>query len=144
MFKFFQQKEANPENMDDLLAQFKNLKEEFGRVSDELEKMKQANKLNVQKVGIIRFNPFSEVGGDQSFSLAFLDANDNGVVITSLYTRKENRVYGKPVKNGGSQYLLSDEEMKAIESAKNYINQNANGTEQSNNQTSDRRGVRAH
>lgn len=145
MFKLFQQKTSEPENIEELLVQFKNLKEECNKISIEMEKIKKENKLNIQKVGILRFNPFSEVGGDQSFSLALLDANDDGVVLTSLYTRKENRFYGKPIKNGGSQYLLSDEEIKAIESAKNYTNQNANGTEQqNNNQTSNRRGSRSH
>jgi hypothetical protein len=68
-------------------------------------------------VGIVRFNPFSEVGGDQSFSIALLNENDDGVVITSLYTRQENRVYGKPIKNSQSEYSLSEEEKKAIEKA---------------------------
>jgi len=73
-------------------------------------------------VGIIRFNPFSEVGGDQSFSLALLNESNDGVVITSLYTRQENRVYGKPIKNGQSEYTLSEEEKQAIEKAKNSKN----------------------
>lgn len=142
MFELFRQNKKEPQNIKEILNEFKKLKQEFSEISIELENIKKENKINIQKVGIVRFNPFSEVGGDQSFSLAFLDANNNGVVITSLYTRKENRVYGKPVKNGGSQYLLSDEEVKAIESAKNY--NNSNGTEPSNNQASNRRGVRAH
>jgi len=72
----------------------------------------------VRKVGIIRFNPFKESGGDQSFSIALLDENDNGVVITSLYGRQDNKVFAKPVRNGKSKYLLSEEERRAIEEAK--------------------------
>jgi len=70
---------------------------------------------------VVRFNPFSGVGSDQSFSIALLDSNDNGVVITSLYTRNENRVYAKPLKAGRSEYLLSAEEKNAIEKAKNGL-----------------------
>jgi len=58
------------------------------------------------------------VGGDQSFSLALLDKRNSGVVITSLYAREGNRVYGKPIKEGTSEYPLSEEEKKAIEEAK--------------------------
>jgi hypothetical protein len=74
--------------------------------------------LAIQKLGIVRFNPFKEVGSDQSFSVAFLDDNDNGVVITSHYSREGNRVYGKPIKSGESGYSLSKEEIDAIGMAK--------------------------
>ena len=99
------------------MAQFKELKENFEKISRELETLKKENKFNVQKVGLIRFNPFKEIGGNQSFSLALLDGNENGVVITSLYTREGNRVYGKPIENGKSLHLLSEEENQAIERA---------------------------
>ncbi len=67
---------------------------------------------------MVRFNPFKEIGGDQSFSIALLDSNNDGIVITSLYGREGNRVFGKPIKNGKSRYLLSGEEKKAIEQAR--------------------------
>ena len=94
----------------------------FEKLSEELENLKKESKFSVQKIGIVRFNPFSEVGGDQSFSIALLDGNDNGVVITSLYTREGNRVYGKPIKNGRSEYSLSNEEKEVIEKAKSKNN----------------------
>jgi len=90
----------------------------FEKLSEELDALKKKSKFSVQKVALIRFNPFREVGGDQSFSVALLDGNNSGVVITSLYSREENRVYGKPVKNGESEYLLSEEEKEAIERAR--------------------------
>jgi len=122
MFKFLKKKKREPENLEEILAQCKDLKENFEKISQELESLKKENKFNVQKVGLIRFNPFKEVGGDQSFSIALLDGNDTGVVITSLYTREGNRVYGKPIKNGQSEYLLSAEEKEAIEKAKQNQN----------------------
>lgn len=117
MFNFFKKREKEPENLEEILERFKDLKENFERISAELENLKKENKFNIQKIGIIRFNPFREVGGNQSFSIVLLDGNDSGAVITSLYTREENRVYGKPIKNGQSEYLLSEEEKKAIEVA---------------------------
>jgi len=101
------------------LNKVKGLEEKVEKILEEMEKTKKEQRFSVQKVGIIRFNPFSEVGGDQSFSVALLNEKDDGIVITSLYTRQENRVYGKPIKNGQSEYTLSEEEKQAIEKAKN-------------------------
>lgn len=123
MFKFFKKKKKEPENLEEVLDYFKNLEKDFEKLSKELENLKKESQFFVQKVGIVRFNPFSEVGGNQSFSIALLDRNDNGIVITSLYTREGNRVYGKPIKAGLSEYSLSEEEKKAIEKAK-YGNKN--------------------
>jgi hypothetical protein len=78
---------------------------------------KIANK-SVQKVGIVRFNPFKDTGGDQSFAIALLDLKDSGIVISSLYSREGTRVYSKPIEKGRSKYQLTEEEKKAIEKAK--------------------------
>ncbi|MBI4153496.1 DUF4446 family protein [Candidatus Woesebacteria bacterium] len=77
---------------------------------------------HVQKVGLIRFNPFKEVGGGHSFSLALLDGRDTGVVITGLHTRERTRIYAKVVKNGKSEFELSDEEVKALAKAVKGLN----------------------
>jgi len=125
MFKFFKKGKKEPENLKEVLAQFKDLENNFEKLSQDLENFKKESQLSLQKVGIVRFNPFSEVGGDQSFSIALLDGNDDGVVITSLYSREGNRIYGKPIKAGQSEYSLSKEEKEAIEKAKiNYENKN--------------------
>lgn len=117
IFDFAKKKEREPKNIGEVLAQFKELKEDFEKISKELAVLKKDNKFNVQKVGLVRFNPFKEIGSNQSFSLALLDGKENGVVITSLYTREGNRVYGKPIESGKSLYLLSQEENEAIEKA---------------------------
>lgn len=72
---------------------------------------------SVQNVGIVRFNPFHDAGGDQSFCIALLDETHTGVVISSLYARDGVRVYGKPIVTGASTYTLSQEEKQAIEQA---------------------------
>lgn len=73
--------------------------------------------MNVQKIGLVRFNPFNETGGDHSFSLALLDGNGNGFVMTGLHTRERTRLYIKPIRNLKSEYELSQEEQKAIKEA---------------------------
>jgi len=117
MFNFFKKRKKEPENFREILAYFKNLEKSFEKLSKELENLKEESKLSIQKVGIVRFNPFSEVGSDQSFSIALLDGNNDGIVITSLYAREGNRIYGKSVKASLSKYSLSKEEKSAIEKA---------------------------
>ncbi len=72
---------------------------------------------SVQNVGLVRFNPFQETGGDQSFAMALLDKRGDGVVISSLHSRNSTRFYAKPVKAGASQLSLSDEEAQALQQA---------------------------
>lgn len=83
-------------------------------VEKRVKNIEKDSVFNVQKVGLIRFNPFSEIGGDHSFSLSLLDGKDDGLVITGLHTRERTRLYVKPVKKGKSNYELSKEEKKAI------------------------------
>jgi len=67
------------------------------------------------KINIVRFNPFDDIGGDQSFVLTLLNQDNDGVVITSLHNRDITRIYGKPIKNGeGDNITLSKEEKLAI------------------------------
>lgn len=69
---------------------------------------------NVQNIGVVRFNPFKETGGSQSFAIALTDKNGTGVVLSSLFTRDRMNVFAKPVINGASEYNLTDEEQSAI------------------------------
>jgi len=116
MFNFFKKKKT-PENLKEVLSILEGLELKIGKISEELENLKNEAKFSIQKVGIVRFNPFSEIGGNQSFSIALLDGNNNGFIITSLYTREGNRVYAKPIKDGRSEYLLSKEEKEALTQA---------------------------
>jgi len=86
-------------------------------IEKEIKRIDWEGKHHVQKVGIIRFNTFKEIGGDHSFSLAILDGNDSGVIITCLHTRERTRVYMKGIKKGKSELELSSEEKKALERA---------------------------
>jgi hypothetical protein len=88
--------------------------EALNRLHRELETLSQQS---IQKVGVIRFNPFSDTGGDQSFAVALLDADGNGVVLSSLHGRADTRIFAKQVLAGRSKHALSDEEQDAIRKA---------------------------
>ena len=81
------------------------------------EDLQKIADISIQKVGVIRFNPFKDTGGDQSFAIALLDKDNSGFVISSLYSREGTRVYTKPVEKGESSYHLSEEEKQAITKA---------------------------
>lgn len=90
---------------------------ELGRLRESLGEINRRAMLPIQKVGLVRFNPFNETGGDQSFSLCLLDGGGTGFVLTALHTRDRTRVYTKPVEAGKSKYELSAEEQKALAEA---------------------------
>jgi hypothetical protein len=86
----------------------------LNKLHHELEAITQRS---IQKVGVIRYNPFADAGGDQSFAIALLDAEGTGLVVSSLHSRTETRVFAKPVRSGRSTYALSDEEQQAVKKA---------------------------
>ncbi len=71
-------------------------------------------RVTVQKVGFLRFNPFQDTGGDNSFIIALLDAEDNGFILSSLYMREGTRLYAKAVERGSVRSPLSDEEQEVL------------------------------
>jgi len=109
-------------NVDELILEHsKNLKsldkdiQELFNISNQINLL---SFLGLHKTGIVRFNPFKEVGGDQSFAIALLNGKDNGIIISSLYTREGTRIYAKTIKNGKSEkHPLTQEEEQAIKIA---------------------------
>ena len=94
-----------------------NAKLMFG-IRETVDSLTKDGRLHIQRVGIVRFNPFSDTGGAQSFTIALLDGQGNGVVMTSLYGRAGNRWYIKEVTAGrGKEVELSKEEESAIKKA---------------------------
>ena len=71
-----------------------------------------------RNIGLVRFNPYGDTGGDYSFALALLDPGGDGVVLTCLYHREGCRVYAKPVSEWKSPQVLSEEEVEALERAR--------------------------
>lgn len=103
------------------------LDREMGRIDKLTERLDALNTLQreleaaaqraVSRVGVVRFNPFPDMGGDQSFAIALLDVLGNGVVVSSIHGRGETRVFAKSVAGGRSTHQLSDEEQDAIRRA---------------------------
>jgi Protein of unknown function (DUF4446) len=69
------------------------------------------------RVGLVRFNPFEDTGGNQSFALALLDGRGDGFVVSSLHSRTGTRIYAKAIAKGASDAALSDEETTALKQA---------------------------
>ncbi len=105
--------------LEDLLKKFEKESVRVDELIKETQKIQSENGYNIQKMGLVRFNPFSETGGNQSFSLALLDGEDSGLVITSLHSREMTRIYAKPVKKQKADgFELSVEEKQAIKNSK--------------------------
>jgi len=84
------------------------------RLSTNVERMEGRLKRGLQRLGLVRFNAFEGLGGEQSFAIALLDDEGAGFVLSSLQGRGESRLYAKPVEKWDSTYNLSVEEKQAI------------------------------
>lgn len=105
--------------LENLLGNFEKESEKVSQLIKELKNLRQGNLYNIQKIGLVRFNPFAGTGGNQSFCLALLDGEDSGLVISSLHSRDTTRIYAKPVKKGKAiGYDFSNEENQVIKQAK--------------------------
>ncbi|QQG42791.1 MAG: DUF4446 family protein [Candidatus Giovannonibacteria bacterium] len=109
-------------DLEKVLLDLRDRQNSADRIFDELKGrikfLEDALPKDIRKVGLVRYNPFSDAGGDQSFALALLNDKNDGVVISSLYGREMNRIYAKPIQGGSSQYQLTEEERTAIQNAK--------------------------
>lgn len=102
-----------------ILSQIKDNESQIRVIIKNVENLEQKGSLHLQKIGFIRYNPFKTTGGDQSFILALLNEQDDGILITSFHSRESTRLYAKPLNKGkSSQYKLSAAERKVIASAK--------------------------
>lgn len=109
-------------NMEEAIEKFMMRAEEISRKNVEMEN--HCNEIDrklmkcLQKVGVVRYNAFEDVGSDLSFAIAFLDETDDGVVINGIYSRDSSATYAKPIVNGKSKHTLSAEELQAVDAAK--------------------------
>jgi hypothetical protein len=100
--------------LEGIVEKEKNNNQSISEIKAKIEAIEKDDLSHIQRVGFVRFNPFEEMGGDHSFSVALLDGNGTGLVITGLHTRERTRVYVKDVKLGKSEVDLSHEERKAL------------------------------
>lgn len=104
--------------LEGILAEEKGNKDRLEELTKQLRQLEDLSEYHIQRVGMVRFNPFKDLGGDHSFSIALLDAKDTGLVITGLHTRERTRVYVKAVKKGKAEHEFSEEEKRALNKAK--------------------------
>jgi len=93
------------------------VKAEFSRVDRNQKALIEKIRTSLRGVRLLRYNAFHDTGSDLSYSLALLDENRDGVVLSALYGRDECRTYAKPIKGGGSPYHLSEEESRVLRQA---------------------------
>lgn len=93
------------------------IKEKYDKISEAVMDLSKNMDKCIQKVGIIRYNPFDEAGGNLCFAIALLDSENNGVILNGIHSRSGCYTYAKPVEMGVSEYVLSQEEMQALNMA---------------------------
>ncbi len=104
--------------LDSLEADLQSLEEFSSDNRRAIEWLKLDGVRHVQKIGLIRFNPFDDTGGDQSFAMVLLDGDNNGIVLSSLHSRTGQRIYAKSITRGvAEEHELSDEEQEALSRA---------------------------
>ena len=132
IFLFLKTKESNKKidillergNIKDLkdilfsqIEKTKELEIQLSLALERIEKLEKISEKTFQKIGIIRFNAFVNISGNQSFAVALLDNQHTGFIISSLFVNDISRVYIKTMTKGKADYLLSNEEKEAIERA---------------------------
>ncbi|SDL15190.1 DUF4446 family protein [Natronincola ferrireducens] len=100
------------------ITKVEEVQENLKDIYSKMDILENRMSFSIQKVGIIRYNAFDDVGSDLSYSIAMLDNNNNGIILTGIHGRTETVSYAKPVKDGKSNYNLSVEEVQALERAK--------------------------
>jgi len=104
--------------LNEIASSLKDAGKEIKAIQQDIDDIEDEMKAHIQKIGFIRFNPFSDTGGNQSFSFCLLDDYNDGIVITSLHSRDSTRIYSKKIKNGKAKGReLSKEEKEALKDA---------------------------
>ncbi len=102
------------EDLETYMYRVNKVESENAQIINSIEEINQEQKKCIQKIGMVRYNAFQDVGSDLSFALAMLDENNDGVVLNGIYAREMSNIYAKPIENGKSTYTVSNEEAEAI------------------------------
>lgn len=111
-------------NLEELLNHLSSLittEQQKGDTLSSRLKILEAQASRFVGIGLVRYNAFQDTGSDLSFSLALVNHAGDGAVVTSIFGREENRLYGKPVEQGSSRHPLSQEEQAALQKAREAI-----------------------
>lgn len=118
----FMKKLGNGNNLEEMIKKYVQatdyVNQENAIIKSNIKNIENEMKNSIQKIGVVRYNAFDDVGSNLSFAVALLDGKNTGIVINGIYARETSSVYAKPVNNGVSEYLLSQEEKEAIKIAK--------------------------
>lgn len=109
------------ELLGEYLAEVKKIREGLAQSEKRIEQTEVKLRSSVDRAELVRFNAFNNMGSDLSFALALLNQEGDGVVLSSINSREESRVYAKPIVKGESTYHLSDEERQVITKAKDTV-----------------------
>lgn len=101
-------------SLNQLIALSSQNADSLSKITERLNREVDENKKHFQKLGFLRYNPFTDTGGDQSFSLSLLDENGTGIVISSLHSRENTRLYAKKVVNGQVQSQATSKEEQQV------------------------------
>ena len=104
--------------LQDHITEVRQATDKVAELDQLAHRLEQSTQFDLQNLGIVRFNPFRDTGGDQSFAIAIADAHGSGVVISSLHARDFTRVYAKPIEAWESAHTLTEEEELAIDQAR--------------------------
>jgi len=108
--------------LENIIKDINIAKKDISYLKEYCDRIQKDGVLHIQKVGLLRFNPFKDTGGDQSFILALLDGTDTGVIISGLYSRSGTRWYAKKVRKGKAvEHELSSDEKEALRMAKRTL-----------------------
>ena len=114
---------TNNKNIEEHIINYLDKIDESKELSEDVKKMYEDmdNRIKgcIQKVAMIRYKAFDDVGSDLSFSMAFLDDDNNGIILTGIYGRHDSTTYAKPIDKGMSRYELSEEEKEVLNNAIN-------------------------
>ena len=104
--------------LEKVMNDFDVAKKDIALLRESCDRMEKEGLLHIQKVGLLRFNPFKDTGGDQSFILALVDGENTGVLVSGLYSRSGTRWYAKKVLHGNPvDHEFSTEEKQALKEA---------------------------
>lgn len=114
---------ASGNNIEELVIKYfdkiDEVKKETSEAINKTMELEQRMTSCLQKISILRYKAFENVGSDLSFSIAMLDDNNDGIILTGIYGRNESTTYAKPIDKGMSRYDLSEEEKEVLYKAMN-------------------------
>lgn len=112
---------SGKKNLESAIREYRGIVDQHSKsienLIDKTDILEKYSLLSFQRYGLVRFNPFRDTGGDQSFALALLDKANSGIIITAVHARDGTRIYAKSISEGKSTGALSKEEEASLKQA---------------------------